>query len=91
MLILNLQYFGGRGAKSSKGGSGSASTSSGSSREVVFTNHFGDRSHAEIVEKLPKGVTERNYQGEMNGFEIYSRQNLITSAYDYIAIKKKRR
>ena len=57
--------------------------------EIVFLNHFGHRSHAQIVEQLPEGIDpEKRFQGEIDGYEIYSKSSLIETAFDYVAIKK---
>ena len=37
--------------------------------EIIFLNHFGHRSHAQIVEQLPEYIdTDRRYQGEVDGY-----------------------
>jgi hypothetical protein len=70
MLILNLQYFGGRGAKSSKaGGGGSANASKSGTRESISGKPFD----ANDFTTWTKG-TEVEFDASDDTFGWYSRQ-----------------
>ena len=59
-------------------------------KEIIFTDSFGNRAHAQIVDSRPAEIPEKRFQGSIDGYDIYSKKLIIRSAFDYIAVKSGR-